>query len=108
MQNRYTCDRRWTRREWVAGVMLLAGCGKREEMKFYTLRGEVIRINAADHTATVKHEEIPGFMEAMTMEFPVKQPNELARMAPGQKIRATLVQKPESLEYWIEGITVEN
>lgn len=106
MPSRFMCDKRWTRRMWLAAV-LLTGCKKQEEVKFYSLRGEIVRLNAADRLATIRHEEIPGFMEAMTMEFPVKRPEEFARLAPGQKIQATLCQKPASLEYWIEGITVE-
>jgi Cu/Ag efflux protein CusF len=37
----------------------------------YPLRGHVIRLDIHRQIATVKHEKIEGWMEAMTMDFPV-------------------------------------
>ena len=41
--------------------------------------------------ATIKHEEIKGFMPAMTMPYKVKEPALLEHVAPGDLINATLV-----------------
>lgn len=56
----------------------------------YPLRGEVISIDAARHVLVVKHEEIQGYMPAMTMEF-VVSPGDAAVAKPGQRIRAQMV-----------------
>ena len=44
--------------------------------------------------ATVKHEEIKGFMMAMTMPYKAKAPQLLNGIAPGDLISATLVVDP--------------
>lgn len=40
--------------------------------KLYTVRGKVLSRDAADNTLRVDHEAIPGFMEAMTMDYSVR------------------------------------
>jgi Cu/Ag efflux protein CusF len=44
----------------------------------------------------VKHEEIPGFMSAMTMPYEVSDEKDLAKLSPGTEIRADLVVSGES------------
>lgn len=44
-------------------------------------------IRADGWKARIAHEEIPGYMEAMTMNFDVKDTNELRGLAPGDAIR---------------------
>ena len=57
----------------------------------YTLQGQVLSI-AADHKeANIKHEDIAGFMPAMTMPYKVRDPQQYANLAPGDLITATLV-----------------
>ena len=41
------------------------------EIKRYALRGVVVAADADKSALRVKHEEIPGFMRAMTMQFKV-------------------------------------
>lgn len=58
-------------------LVLLAAClacGKAEpkEEKVYPVRGTIIARDAADNMLRVNHEEIPGYMEAMTMDYTVK------------------------------------
>lgn len=84
----------------------LAGCrnppSPKVENKTYTVRGEVVRLDPATHSAVLKHEKIEGWMEAMTMEFVVKDPAEFARLAVGDQIRATLYVN--DLEIYLSGI----
>ena len=40
----------------------------------YALRGVVVAVDADKSALRVKHEEIPGFMRAMTMQFKVDAP----------------------------------
>lgn len=40
--------------------------------KTYRLKGVIVGRDLADNTLRVDHEEIPGYMEAMTMDYPVR------------------------------------
>ena len=85
----------------------LAACTPPETVKFYPLRGTVKALQPADRIALIHHETIPGFMESMTMEFPIKDPAEFAKLAVGQRIRATVCQQSQGLDFWLQGIVVE-
>ena len=52
--------------------------------------------------ATIKHDAIPGYMGAMTMEFPTHGTNALNGISPGDEINFTLVVT--KTDDWIEGI----
>lgn len=97
----------------LASGLLLAGCGRPrpgdaaaekppgeaappavEDGIRHPLRGEIIGVDAGRKTLLVVHEEIPGYMPAMTMEFTVG-PGDLAIAREGRRIRATLVQRGE-------------
>jgi Cu/Ag efflux protein CusF len=66
----------------------------------YQLHGVILRLDPAQQTATVKHEKIEGWMEAMTMEFPVASKEEFARLKVGQALRATVFVRAD-LDYRI-------
>jgi Cu/Ag efflux protein CusF len=76
----------------------------------YSLEGVVVRVDAADRIATIKHGPIKDasgelWMEAMTMEYPVPDPQDLAKLRPGQNIRATVHSRESDSEYWLSGVT---
>ncbi|MBL9202625.1 MAG: SCO family protein [Opitutaceae bacterium] len=82
----------------LAGA-LLAGCSKpapaakpAAEAKEgrYPLTGEIVKVDAARKVLIVHHDEIKGFMPAMTMEFTASA-GDVALAKPGQKIRAEMV-----------------
>jgi Cu/Ag efflux protein CusF len=83
----------------AATVLLLAGCAKPQPVKTYQMHGEVMGIDAAGHVATIKHDNIPGFMSAMTMGYPVKDQAELSKLKVGEKINATLYQQGD--DFWV-------
>jgi protein SCO1/2 len=87
----------------AAGLSACSGKAK-EERKQYPLQGEVLAIDLAQGEATVAHEDIPGFMSAMTMRFPVGDKAVLGALGPGDRIEATLVVT--EARYWLEGIKV--
>ncbi len=58
--------------------------------KVYKLRGKIVSTNAANGEVTVNHEAIPGFMEAMTMAYKLKDANILSELHPGDIITADL------------------
>jgi protein SCO1/2 len=59
-------------------VLLVLSCAKTEKPlsekgeKLYTLRGKILSRDASDNSLRLDHEAIPGFMEAMTMDYPVR------------------------------------
>ncbi|WP_404423938.1 copper-binding protein [Nibricoccus sp. IMCC34717] len=57
----------------------------------HPLKGIVKRVNAEKSRITVKHEEIPGFMAAMTMVFSVTA-EDVKRLKEGDSISAVLVR----------------
>lgn len=74
-----------------ATVALSDACTNKTDERSYTLQGQVLSIDAAHKSVTVKHEEIKGFMPAMTMPYEVQDAKTLNTIAPGDLINATLV-----------------
>jgi Cu/Ag efflux protein CusF len=74
--------------------------------KKYQLHGVIVRLDAQAQTATIKHEAIVGWMEAMTMEFPVPSKEEFAKLARDQTIRATVFVR--DFDFHIGEIVIES
>jgi protein SCO1/2 len=78
------------RRTLLFGLAVLAGCAKQAAEKRYTLKGDVLRVDPTTRMATIKGDKIEGWMEAMTMEYPVKEKSEFAKLSAGDRITATV------------------
>jgi protein SCO1/2 len=87
----------------VLGAFLMIGCQSEPERRF-ELKGKVVAVDRAQRQVTIAHEQIPGFMDAMTMPFGIGEDWALPVLAPGQTIEATLVVKGD--RSWIEGIRI--
>jgi protein SCO1/2 len=74
------------------------------EQKVFDLVGKVVDIDKERKTLTVDHQDIPGFMGAMTMPYAVKDVALLERVSPGDQITAKVVSG--SGGYWLENIAV--
>jgi protein SCO1/2 len=72
-------------------VLFAAGCSKAPEQRTFTLQGQVQSLDAAHKLVIVKHEEIKGFMPAMTMPYEVAEASAMNGLAPGDLINAKLV-----------------
>jgi len=70
--------------------------------QFYPATGVVIKANPTNKTVTIKHEAVPGYMDAMTMAFDVKDTNELTGLEPGDVVTFRIVD--EKTEGWIDQI----
>jgi protein SCO1/2 len=57
----------------------------------YELKGRVESIDLANQRVTIAHEDIKGYMEAMTMGFAVKDEKVLRELKSGDRVTATLV-----------------
>jgi protein SCO1 len=58
--------------------------------KVYKLRGKVVSANPTTGEVTLAHDAIPGFMEAMTMPYKLKDPGILSELHPGDVLTADL------------------
>ena len=58
--------------------------------KQYSIRGIVVSSDAKTGAVTVDTDAIPGYMQAMTMPYTLKQPNIASELHPGDTITATL------------------
>jgi protein SCO1/2 len=77
----------------LAGALVLAAalaaCSRQPPPREYTLTGQVLAV-LPDQRLTVKHDDIAGFMPAMTMNYPVAAPALMQGRTPGELITATL------------------
>jgi protein SCO1/2 len=97
----------------LALTLLLAACSQtpRQEAQSklpaqtYQMTGEIVAMDAATQVLTVRHEEIKGWMEAMTMGFPVKEKAEFEKLKPGLKINAEVHVQGD--DFWLEKIAVQ-
>ena len=73
-------------------ALLLAACGRSAPPpRVYEVKGQVLALTPERNEVLVKHEDIKGFMPAMTMPYKVKDAALLAGKAPGDLVSATLV-----------------
>jgi protein SCO1/2 len=90
----------------VAMAALWSGCsrGAVDPRNEYELRGTVVEVDREHRTVTVAHEEIPGYMAAMTMPFQVRDDWAFTALKPGRQIAATLVV--QGGRSWLENLSV--
>ena len=90
----------------MTAVVLIGGCRRQHEeasaaasdssYKIYKLRGKVVATNSAKGEVTLNHEAIPGFMDAMTMPYKLKDASVLSELHPGDVITADVLVSQES------------
>jgi len=84
----------------LAAIAAVLGCSQRSESQAdedepgYPLVGKIVAIQKERGALTVAHEDIPGFMPAMTMDFKV-DPTELEAAKVGAAIQARLVREED-------------
>ena len=72
------------------------------DTKIYAVHGVVQAVTPDLRHATIKHDAIPGYMAAMTMDCPVPDTNALQGIAPGDEINFTLAVT--ETDDWVENI----
>src|ERR1700728_4533156 len=85
----------------LLAIAALAGChssstsgsqgGADSSSTVYHLRGKVVSTDAAHGIVVVDHEAIPGFMDAMTMPYQLKDPTVTSELHPGDTITADVL-----------------
>ena len=70
--------------------------------QIFQVKGVVVAVKPQEKTVRIRHEEIPGYMEAMTMPFEVKDTNELAGVSDGDSV--TFRMLVTETDGWIDQI----
>jgi protein SCO1/2 len=89
---------------WLPVLVLpfaLLGCGDstgtnnkdKGKDKVYEIKGKVTAVEAEKKKVTLDHEDIPGFMNAMTMPFDVENERLLQGITPGDQVHGKLQVK---------------
>jgi len=81
-----------------------ASCRRSGNEKRYDLRGKVLVVEPDKHLVTVSHEDVKGYMPAMTMPFTVPSESDLQILAPDDQITATLVV--DGSQAWLEDLII--
>lgn len=76
-----------------------------ENAQRYPLKGKVISVDLAKQKVVVQHEKVEGYMEPMTMPFPIHDKDVLQTIAPNSEIKAELVVNPDQ-DYWLENVVI--
>ena len=87
-------------------AVLVYSCRPRSSAneKRYPINGKVVAVDKKDRTATIEHEDIVGYMPAMTMPFRIKNDADLEMMKPGDQVTGSLVVDDTSS--WVEIATI--
>jgi protein SCO1/2 len=76
----------------IVGLVIVgSACGREPAAPTYRLTGQILAVRPETRELLVKHDDIPGFMPAMTMPYTVKDAALLNDRAAGDLITATLV-----------------
>jgi protein SCO1/2 len=101
----------------LIAAVLLAGCHSGSTAgtgqtaspayKVYKLHGKVVSTDAAKGEVTLNHEAIPGFMDAMTMPYKLKDASIFSELHPGDVITADVLVSPDpNADYLLDHIVV--
>jgi protein SCO1/2 len=83
--------------------IVLGACAKPQPAaRQYTLTGQVLEVRTDRAELVIRHQDIPGFMPAMTMPFKVKEVEAARARVAGDLVRATLNVTDE--EAWLSSI----
>lgn len=107
---------RWFFAVVLSLVMMLASCSRRAgdesaaappasdpaNAQVFQVKGVVVELLPEENSVRIKHEEIPGYMAAMTMAFEVRDPRELAGLAAGDSVAFRLLVTDD--DGWIDQV----
>jgi len=93
----------------VLVALLLTLCSEKEQKpvsepgeKLYTVRGVILSRSESANTVHMDHEEIPGFMAAMKMDYSVRGADVSALPADNARVEAKLHVTERA--YWITDV----
>jgi Cu/Ag efflux protein CusF len=75
-------------------LALLAACSRHDKatgpVRHYPVSGKIVALDSQHQTATIDAAAIPNYMEAMTMDYPIRSKDEFRVLKTGERITATL------------------
>ena len=78
-----------------------------QQFKTYPLRGTIVSTNAAKGEITINHQAIPGFMDAMTMPYKLRDTRILGELHPGDMVTAdVLVSQTADADVFVDHFVV--
>jgi Cu/Ag efflux protein CusF len=81
----------------LSAPLILAGCGggqqKAAEEQDYPIKGKVLAVHPDKPAVKLDHEDIPGLMKGMEMEFPVDDAKMLEGLQVGDEVEGQLKMK---------------
>src|SRR5258705_4531026 len=83
----------------MAVLIAMTGC---RQQTTYQVKGVVREVLPVRKQVRIEHERIPGYMDAMTMLFDVKDTNELAGLRPGDEIAFRMIVTED--DGWIDQV----
>jgi protein SCO1/2 len=93
---------RWLSLPTLCVALVMAGCkgesadkSKSESAKEYDIKGKIMAIDLKKPAVTLDHEDVPGLMKAMEMEFAVADRKMLESLKVGDQVTGRL-KKTES------------
>ena len=101
----------WAMMGLVLMAALTAGCNRSGgdtsgtgsaaagELKTFPIRGKIVSVNPAKGSILLDHEAVPGFMDAMTMPYKLKDPSVISELHPGDRITAKLLVRRVGDDY---------
>jgi protein SCO1 len=94
----------------LAAGTFLSSCTSHPAPERYHFTGEIVSIDAQNQSAVINGDNVPGFMDPMTMTYKIKPPSVLNQLHAGDLISADVVViKPaknseEASDYWLENV----
>ncbi|MBX9622637.1 MAG: copper-binding protein [Gemmataceae bacterium] len=76
----------------VTALMFAIGCqgpsgpSGKDQAKLYDVTGTVVSVDPGKKSVTLDHQDIPGLMKAMTMDFSVEDEKVLGGVSAGDKV----------------------
>jgi Cu/Ag efflux protein CusF len=80
----------------ISAATVVAGCQNQPASstapaaKVYDVKGKVVSLDPAKKVVTLDHEDIPGLMKAMTMEFAVEDAKVLDGLKAGDAVQGKI------------------
>lgn len=69
------------------------------DVKSFPIHGRIVSVDLKRGAVVLDHDAVPGFMDAMTMSYPLKAPNVASELHPGDVITATLLVRKDGDDY---------
>jgi len=96
----------------ILATSLFTACNRtKAAQKRYPFTGRVVSIDTQEKAAVIDGDNIPGFMEAMTMSYKIHPPEQLSELKPGDIVSADVVvidsgKSEGASDYWLENVKI--